>query len=72
MEFTLTGINFTYANGYDSPYTGVRLNFSASGTDGNISGAVNATNNEYTTAGGDNAKLIALVKQKIIDSLGNV
>lgn len=69
MKITLTGINFEYTNGYDSDYTAVRLNFNNTGATFNLSGYITATKDEYATVAGDPLQIIALIKQKVVESV---
>ncbi|GER73445.1 hypothetical protein [Weizmannia acidilactici] len=69
MKITLTGINFTYANGYNADYTGVNLSFATSGETFNISGYVAVTKDEYTAAAGDVSKLTDLIKSKVQEKI---
>jgi len=69
MTFTLTGINFNFANGYGAGITGVNLSFATSGETFNISGYVAVTKDEYTAAEGDPDKLTALIKSKVQEKI---
>lgn len=71
MQITLTGINFSYSNGYNADYTGVNLNFVSSGATFNLNGYVTVTKEQYQSAEGDTSKLIDLIRQNVLDVINS-
>lgn len=67
MRVTITGINFKYADGYQEEYTGVELQYIASGFSNNNN--VEITKDQYEANKSNTNGLRALiVDQKIVEA----
>jgi hypothetical protein len=71
MRITITGINFKYDNGYDKEYTGVELQFIASGFKFNHNEAVKITKQQYEDSKNSNDALRILIVDKILADVNN-
>lgn len=72
IKITLTGINFSYTNGFEAGYTGINLSFSSSGATYNVSGFVEVAPDEYMGTTGDIKNLTSLIIKKIGEGLEKI
>lgn len=71
MKITITGINFNYDNGYDKEYTGVELQYIASGFKFTNNNPVRITKEQYEENKGSKDGLKILIINNILNDINN-
>ncbi|GGP13588.1 hypothetical protein [Oceanobacillus neutriphilus] len=71
MRITITNINFNYDNGYDNEYTGVTINYIATGFKFNPNESATLTRDQYEELKDDKDGLRKVIIENIIKSVAS-
>lgn len=68
-NIVLIGVQFNFANGVHNDFTSVNLNFNSAGGTFTVHGFVELSVEEYQANMSNPDKLVALIKQKVLQGL---